>query len=79
MLTQCAKEAITGRRRWIMLILTRRPTQSLTIGGNITVTVLEIRGSQVRIGVDAPPDIDIRRDEIVGKARGAPRRPDAGS
>jgi carbon storage regulator len=51
-----------------MLILTRRPTQTVTIGNDITVTVLEIRGRQVRIGVDAPRDIAVLREEIVEKA-----------
>jgi len=52
-----------------MLILTRRPTQTVTIGNDIAVTVLEIRGTQVRIGVDAPRDIAVLREEIVEKAR----------
>jgi carbon storage regulator len=59
-----------------VLIVTRRPTQTLTIGSDITVTVLEIRGRQVRIGVDAPRDIAVLREEAVEKAR-ARRRPDA--
>jgi carbon storage regulator len=50
-----------------MLILTRRPTQTVTIGNDITVTVLEIRGRQVRIGVTAPRDIAVLREEIVEK------------
>jgi carbon storage regulator len=60
-----------------MLILTRRPTQTVTIGNDVTVTVLEIRGSQVRIGVNAPRDIAIHREEapIVQKAR-VLRQPD---
>jgi carbon storage regulator len=48
-----------------MLILTRRPTQTVTIGNDIAVTVLEIRGTQVRIGVQAPRDIAVLREEIV--------------
>jgi carbon storage regulator len=52
-----------------MLILTRRPTQTVTIGSDITVTVLEIRGRQVRIGVSAPRDIPVLREEINEKAR----------
>jgi carbon storage regulator len=55
-----------------MLILTRRPTQTVTIGNDVTVTVLEIRGRHVRIGVSAPRDIAVLREEIVEKAR--PRR-----
>jgi carbon storage regulator len=52
-----------------MLILTRRPTQTVTIGNDVTVTVLEIRGRQVRIGVTAPRDIAVLREEIAEKAR----------
>jgi carbon storage regulator len=52
-----------------VLILTRRPTQAFAIGNDITVTVLEIRGSQVRIGVDAPREITVLRKEIVEKAQ----------
>lgn len=48
-----------------MLVLTRRPGQTLTIGDNVTVTVLGIRGSQVRIGISAPNDIAVHREEIV--------------
>lgn len=59
-----------------MLIVTRRPTQTLTIGSDITVTVLEIRGRQVRIGVIAPRDTAVLREEVVEKAR-ARRRPDS--
>jgi carbon storage regulator len=51
-----------------VLILTRRPTQALAIGNDITVTVLEIRGSQVRIGVNAPRETKVLRTEIVDKA-----------
>jgi carbon storage regulator len=55
-----------------MLILIRRPTQTVTIGTDITVKVLEIRGKQVRIGVSAPPDMDVRREEMVEKAHTRP-------
>jgi carbon storage regulator len=58
-----------------VLILTRRPTQTVTIGRDITVTVLEIRGQQVRIGVSAPRDISVLRLEINEKPRSR-RTPD---
>jgi carbon storage regulator len=64
------------RRQWIVLILTRRRTQAVTIGSDITVTILEIRGRHVRIGVNAPRDIPVLREEIVEKAR-TRRMPDA--
>ena len=47
-----------------MLILTRRVGESLMIGDNVNVTVLGIRGNQVRIGVNAPKDISVHREEI---------------
>ena len=57
------------RRQRIVLILTRRPTQAVTIGRDITVTILEIRGTQVRIGVHAPRDIAVLREELADKTR----------
>ncbi|MSR15019.1 MAG: carbon storage regulator [Gammaproteobacteria bacterium] len=47
-----------------MLILTRRVGESLTIGDNVNVTVLGIKGNQVRIGVNAPKDVAVHREEI---------------
>lgn len=47
-----------------MLILTRRLTESLIIGGDVKVTVLGVKGNQVRLGVDAPREISVHREEI---------------
>ena len=50
-----------------MLILTRRVGESLMIGDDVNVTVLGIRGNQVRIGVDAPKDVAVHREEIYDR------------
>jgi len=47
-----------------MLILTRRVGEVLVIGDNVKITVLGIRGHQVRIGVDAPKEVSVHRQEI---------------
>jgi carbon storage regulator len=47
-----------------MLILTRRINEALKIGDDVSVTVLEIKGNQVRLGVKAPRDISVHREEI---------------
>ncbi len=47
-----------------MLILTRRVGESLMIGDNVNVTVLGIKGNQVRIGVNAPKEVAVHREEI---------------
>lgn len=50
-----------------MLILTRRVSESIKIGDNVTVTVLASKGNQIRIGIDAPRDIEVHRQEIYDR------------
>ena len=47
-----------------MLILTRRLGETMKLGEEITITVLGVRGNQVRIGIDAPKSVAIQREEI---------------
>lgn len=47
-----------------MLILTRRVGETLMVGDDVTVTVLGVKGNQVRIGVNAPKDVSVHREEI---------------
>ena len=57
------------KERISVLILTRRVGETLTIGDNIEVTVLEVRGGQVRIGVNAPRDVVVNRKEILTRLK----------
>jgi len=50
-----------------MLILTRRVGESLIIGDDVVVNILGVKGNQVRIGVDAPKEVPVHREEIYDK------------
>tara|TARA_E500000081_G_scaffold1864_1_gene1985 strand:- start:286 stop:459 length:174 start_codon:yes stop_codon:yes gene_type:complete len=50
-----------------MLVLSRKQHQSLVIGENIKITVLELKGNQVRIGIDAPKNVTVHREEILNQ------------
>lgn len=52
-----------------MLILTRRVGETLMIGDEVTVTVLGVKGNQVRIGVNAPKDVAVHREEIYNRIK----------
>jgi carbon storage regulator len=52
-----------------MLILTRRVGETLMIGNEVTVTVLGVKGNQVRIGVNAPKDVAVHREEIFERIK----------
>ena len=50
-----------------MLVLSRKTEESMYIGDNIKITVLDIRGGQVRIGITAPDDVKIHREEVYNR------------
>jgi carbon storage regulator len=60
-----------------MLILTRRVGESVMIGDEITVSVLEVKGAQIRLGIQAPKEIPVHREEVyvrVHEEKNRPRR-----
>ncbi len=60
-----------------MLILTRKVGEVIRIGDGITVRVLEVRGSQVRLGIDAPAEVRIFREEVYRAIQDGPDAPHA--
>jgi carbon storage regulator len=56
-----------------MLILTRRPGESVKIGDDITVTVLGVRGNQLRLGFSAPQNVAVHREEVYERIQSAQR------
>ena len=59
-----------------MLILTRRTGEALMIGDNVSITVLGVKGNQVRLGIDAPKDVSVHREEIFKKIQDGSERPE---
>jgi carbon storage regulator len=62
-----------------MLILTRRRKQAVMIGDTVSITVLGIRGNQVRLGIDAPPNVAIHRREIWERIQNQQQQEGGGS
>ncbi len=52
-----------------MLVLARKVGQSIVIGGNIEILVIEVRGDQVRLGIEAPKSIPVHRKELLEQIR----------
>lgn len=52
-----------------MLILTRRPGERLMIGDNVTITVIGHKGDQIRLGIEAPHDVSVQREEIYQRIK----------
>jgi carbon storage regulator CsrA len=67
-------ENLKARAGGAMLILTRRPQEALVIGDDVTVIVLGVHGSQVRIGVNAPKSVAVHREEVYARIRSGEQR-----
>ena len=52
-----------------MLILTRKVGETLMVGSDVTVTVMAVHGNQVRIGINAPKDVEVHREEIYDRVQ----------
>jgi carbon storage regulator len=53
-----------------MLVLTRQVDEAIVVDGDIRITVIDLRADKVRIGIDAPPDVLILREELIGQEPG---------
>lgn len=57
-----------------MLVLTRRRDESIMIGDNVRITIVDVRGDQVKIGIDAPRSVPVHREEIYREIQEENRR-----
>lgn len=57
-----------------MLVLSRKKNQKISISGGITITLIEIKGDTVKLGISAPPEVDILRDDATVTTRTKARR-----
>jgi carbon storage regulator len=62
-----------------MLVLSRKKNESIIINDHITVTVVEIRGDKVRLGIDAPKDVSVHRREVYEAIQNQSKPRDAGT
>ncbi len=62
-----------------MLVLSRKLNQEIHIGDNVVVRIISIKGNQVRLGIVAPPEVAVLREEILTKVPATPRRPCIGT
>jgi carbon storage regulator len=60
----------TSRRTIAVLVLSRKPGEKIHIGEHITVVILEVKGGRIRVGVEAPEDVEVLRGELQDLARG---------
>ena len=57
-----------------MLVLSRKVEEKIRIAGNIVITVLQIRGNKARLGIEAPDDVKVLREELLGPRKDLPAK-----
>jgi carbon storage regulator len=62
-----------------MLVLTRKLGENIRIGDSVKITVLEVRAGQVKLGIDAPPDVKVHREEIYARIQEENRKAAGGT
>jgi len=67
--TRFALAGITTQEEKVMLVLTRHAGETIVIEGDIRVTVVSVHGDRVRIGIDAPPEVQVDRQEVHERRR----------
>src|SRR5262249_36543141 len=73
------RRALRHQRGAAMLVLSRKKNESIIINDNITVTVIEIRGDKVRLGIEAPKDVTVHRREVYEAIQNQNRISDQGA
>jgi len=58
-----------------MLVLSRKQSERLIIGDNIVITIVRVAGGSVRVGIEAPPEVQIQREEVRRREKGEPLQP----
>jgi carbon storage regulator len=59
-----------------MLVLSRKPGEKVVINGNVTVTVIDVRGNKIRLGIEAPVEVPVHRQEVFDLIKS--KRPEGG-
>lgn len=57
-----------------MLVISRRIGETLMIGTDVTVTILDVKGNQIRLGIDAPREVDVHREEVYERIQDERRK-----
>lgn len=65
-----ARTPIFHGRNFYMLVLSRRKTETIRVGDDITITILKVRGDKIKVGIVAPPEVIVHREEVFQAIKG---------